>query len=85
MSLEGHLQQRGCAVSGVGVCESCPQEGWNMQPKIFQHTHTQTQLFFCCVFSDILSNPSQGELMRIKKSAVSGATRLREHFLHTFT
>lgn len=63
-----------------------PGRRQNAQPKgILTHTHTQTQLFCCCSFSDILSNPSQGGLMRIKKSAVSGATRLREHFLHTFT
>lgn len=89
MSSEGYLQQRvqECTVSGAGVYKHCPEVG-GMKCAVRSYSNTRThrpELLFCHVFSDILSNPSQGELICIRKSAVSGATRLKEHFLHTFT
>lgn len=89
VSFEGHLQQ--CVhertVSEAGVYDRCPEVG-GMKPAVRSYSNTcihKTELLFCPLFSDILSNTSQWELMYIEKSAGLGATRLKEHFLHIFT
>lgn len=49
MSLEGHLQPCGCAVSGAGICESWPEEGMEHESEdIPTYTHTNPAIFLLC-------------------------------------